>query len=294
MSERGEAMDPNLSREDFEDYEQADLEELVAQYMPGDLALLLNRVDEESAAALFQVMPYELRAEVLPDLDERRREVLLGELKVKELGEIAGEMDSDDAADLLQDIRGIDEERADRVLSRLDEEQRSDIESLLGYDEDTAGGVMARELAWGAADESVETVIGRIRELVRDREVDDLYAVYIVDSARRLIGFVSLQMLLLAPRDQLMSALLVEGVVSVPVDMDKEEVAAVAMKHDLVSVPVVDANGVLLGRVTMDDVYDIVEEEAAEDIGRISGTDEDVLEHSSWIVIRERLPWLLV
>ncbi len=294
MSEHGESLDPALSREDFEDYERAELEELIGQHRPGDLALLLNRVDDEAAAALFAVMSHEVRAEVLPDLDERRRDSLIAEMPASEIGEIAGEMDSDDAADLVQDLREIDEARAEDVLSGLDEEQRSDVESLLLHEEDTAGGVMARELAWGALDESVEDVIGRIRELSRDREVDDLYVVYVVDKGHRLVGWISLQGLLLAPRGQRMEQLQNPDVVSVPVTLDKEDLAAVAMKHDLPSVPVVDAEGVLLGRVTMDDVYDIVEEEAAEDIGRISGTDEDVLEHSSLAVIRQRLPWLLV
>lgn len=283
-----------LDRDLLEDLDEAGLRELVESAHAADLAQLMNRVDREAAAALFQVMDGELRAEVFTELDEGLQEALLGQLPNRELGEIIGGMESDDAADVLQTLRDQDEQRADTVLQSLEPELRDDLETLLEYGEDTAGGVMATEFVAVTDDTPVDAAIGRIRELAASRDIQDVYAVFVVDGQGRLLGSVSLQTLLLARRDRRLGELMDTDIHSATVHMDQEHLAALAVKYDLVSIPVVDDDGVLVGRVTMDDVYDIVGEEAAEDIARIAGTDEEVLEHSSLVIVRERLPWLLL
>lgn len=294
MSAQREAEGAGLDRGLLDDLDEDGLRELVESAHAADLAQLMNRVDREAAAALFQAMDGELRAEVFTELDEGLQEALLGQLPNRELGEIIGGMESDDAADVLQTLRDQDEERADTVLQSLEPELRDDLQALLEYGEDTAGGVMATEFVAVTHDTPVDAAIGRIRELAASRDIQDVYSVFVVDGAGHLLGSVSLQTLLLARRDRRLGELMDTDIRSVPVHMDQERLAALAVKYDLVSIPVVDDDGVLVGRVTMDDVYDIVGEEAAEDIARISGTDEEVLEHSTLVIVRERLPWLLL
>jgi len=272
----------------------AELRELFREEHPADLAELMERVDEPAALTLFMALDDEQRADVLPDLGDPLREAVLQRLGHEELVPLISEMESADAADVVQDLKDLDEQRAEGLLAGLEDDVRADVESLLEYPEDTAGGVMAREFVAVGRDLTIDEAIREVRRVAVEEEIEDIYSVYVVDDEGRLLGFVSLQEILLAPRGQTVGAIMDDDVVSVPADMDQEELAAVARKYDLASVPVVDAQGRLLGRVTMDDLYDIALEEAAEDISRLAGTDEDVLERSSLVVVRERTPWLLV
>jgi magnesium transporter len=274
--------------------DQRDLHDFFRDTHPADIAELMNRVDEEAALALFLSIDAEQQAEILPELSESLRESVLTTMSKEDLVPVLNEMESDDAADMVQDLQDLDEERAEDVLADLDTGLRADLDQLLEHEDDTAGGVMARELVAVAGDMTVDEAIGEVRRLAEDRDVDDIYAVYVVDEENRLRGKVSLQRMLLARRGQRMGEIMEADVISVRSDMDQEEVAGVARKYDLASIPVVDDQGRLLGRVTMDDVYDIVHEEAAEDISRLAGTVEDVLERSSLTVVRQRTPWLLV
>jgi magnesium transporter len=261
---------------------------------PADIAELMNKVDAEAAIILFSVLDAETKADVFPDLNESQRGYILVALEEHELVPIVSEMESDDAADLVQDLQDLDEETAQSVMDRLQSDQRHEVEQLLDYPDDTAGGVMALEVVAVGETMTVDQAIQQVRELAEEREIEDIYVVYVVDDGYHLIGHVSLQALLLAVRGQMIREIMDTEIVSVNAVMDQEQVAATARKYDLASIPVVDSANVLLGRVTMDDVYDIVEEEAAEDIAHLAGTDEEVLEHSSLVVVGERLPWLLV
>ncbi len=265
-----------------------------AESHPADIAELMNKVDHEAAAALFTALEAELRAEVLPELDDSLRDHILSGLDSSELAPMIGEMESDDAADVVQELKELDEEAAQDVLEHLEDDLRADVVSLLEYPEDTAGGVMAREYVAVLHGLCVDAAIREVRRLVTEREVEDIYAVYVVDERGRLEGYISLQGILLADRDRTVDEIMDRDVVSVPAALDQEELAATARKYDLASIPVVDDEGVLLGRVTMDDVYDITDEEAAEDLAHLAGTEEEVLETSSLVIARERLPWLMV
>lgn len=261
---------------------------------PADIAELMGRVDEDAAIALFLALDDEQRADVMPELPDPLREEIFGRLGQDDLVPMLSEMETDDAADMFQELKDLDEDRAEGVLAGLEDELRADLESLLEYEEDTAGGVMAREYVAVGRDLTIDDAIREVRRVAVDEEIEDIYTVYVVDDEGRLIGHLSLQEILLARRGQTVGEIMDENVISVPAEMDQEELAAIARKYDLASVPVVDREGRLLGRVTMDDVYDIAMEEAAEDISRLAGTDEDVLERSSFVVVRERTPWLLV
>jgi magnesium transporter len=287
-------MSPERLHPDQLPEDQSDLREFFRDAHPADIAELMAHVDEEAALALFQSTEPEQQAEILPELGESLREHILESMTKEDLVPVLNEMESDDAADLVQDLQDLDEERAEDVLAGLDQELRDDLDELLEHEDDTAGGVMAREFVAVERTVTVDEAISEVRRLAEDREVEDIYAVFVVDHDERLVGSVSLQRLLLARRGQRMGEIMDEEVISVAADMDQEEVAAVARKYDLASIPVVDAQGRLLGRVTMDDVYDIALEEATEDISRLAGTVEEVLERSSLVVVRQRTPWLLV
>jgi magnesium transporter len=271
-----------------------DLHEFFRDSHPADVAELMQHVDEEAALALFLSLDSERQAEVLPELADNLREAVLEVLPRERLVPLLNEMESDDAADVVQDLQELDEELAEDVLQDLDVELREDLDQLLEHEDDTAGGVMALEFVSVGAQFTVDEAIHEVRRLAEDSEVEDIYAVFVVDGDGRLLGTVSLQRLLLARRGQRMAEIMDPDVISVRADTDQEQVAAVARKYDLASIPVVDGNGVLLGRVTLDDVYDIAHEEAAEDLSRMAGTVEDVLERSSLTVVRQRAPWLLV
>ncbi len=286
---------PRLHPDDLPE-DSGELHEFFRDSHPADIAELMQRVDEEAALTLFLAIDAELQAEILPELGESLRESILERLTHDTLVPVLNEMESDDAADLMQELQELDEALAEDVLAdqHLDQELREDLDELLEHEDDTAGGVMAREFVAVGRTMTVDEAIDEVRHLAEDREVDDIYAVYVVDEEGRLLGLVSLQRLLLARRGQRMDEIMDPDVISVRADMDQEQVAALARKYDLVTIPVVDVAGVLLGRVTMDDVYDIAHEEAAEDISRLAGTVEDVLERSSLMVVRQRTPWLLV
>jgi len=271
-----------------------ELHEFFRDSHPADVAELMRHVDEEAALALFLSLDADLQAEILPELGESLREAVLESLPRERLVPVLNEMESDDAADVVQDLQEMDEALAEDVLQDLDVELREDLDQLLEHEDDTAGGVMALEYVAVGAQVTVDEAIGEVRRLAEDSEVEDIYAVFVVDDGGRLLGTVSLQRLLLARRGQRMAEIMDGDVISVRADTDQEQVAAVARKYDLASIPVVDGDGVLLGRVTLDDVYDIAHEEAAEDLSRMAGTVEDVLERSSLTVVRQRTPWLLV
>ena len=261
---------------------------LVTDIRAADLADLLAHLPEETARQVVRWVPTEGTSDAVAELDSSDREGLLEGLTTSELVVLLDHLDTDDAADVLADVG---DERADDVLARL--EDADDVEDLLRYDEDTAGGLMGTELV------SVPTTatIAEATEAVRENahEVDPIYAVYVVDAEGRLVGAVPLSALLLAQAGTPVLDVLDDDLHSVGVDLDQEAVARVMERYDLVALPVVSASGRLLGRITIDDVVDVIREEAEEDLQRavgISGDEE--LSSSVFAVSRGRLPWLAI
>jgi magnesium transporter len=286
---------PDLDGKSFE--LPADVQDLNAHFKdmhPADIADTMHHVDEAAAKTLFTALDHELRADVWVELNESLRDEILLSMQGADILPLVSEMESDDAADVVQDLRSIDEDAAQLVLEGLEKDLREDVESLLDYPDDSAGGVMGRELVAVPAGFTVDQAILEVRRLAERREIEDIYAVFVVDKLGRLKGVASLQDILLARRGQSLGEIMDPDVISVHALTDQEELAQTARKYDLASVPVVDDEGLLLGRVTVDDVFDIALEEAEEDIHHLAGTDEEVLEHSSIVIVKERLPWLLV
>lgn len=266
--------------------------ELIKGLHAVDVAEILDEQSTEEAKAFYFYLPEELAADAMVELDEDVRERFLKELSSEDIaGKIINQLDSDDAADVISELP---EDKQDEVLAHIEDiEHASDILDLLHYDEDTAGGLMAKELVKVKLDWDVATCIKEIR--AQSEEVEKMYTVYVVDENNILQGRISLKRLLLSPDKKKVKDIYNDEVILVKVDDGGEKVAQVMEKYDLVVVPVIDEIGRLLGRITIDDVVDFIREEADKDYQMASGISENVeSSDSAWVLTRARLPWLLI
>ena len=266
--------------------------ELISGLHAVDIAEILDEQSTEEAKAFYFFLPEELGADALVELDEDVREKFLKEISSEDIaGKIINQLDSDDAADVIGELS---EEKQDEVIAHIkDLEHASDIIDLLHYDEDTAGGLMAKELVKVKTHWDIATCIKEIRAQAED--VEKIYTFYVVDENNILQGIISLKKLLLTPDTKKVKDIYNEEVRLVKVDAEKEEVAEIMDKYDLVVIPVIDEIGRLLGRITIDDVVDVIKEEADKDYQMASGISENVeSSDNAWVLTRARLPWLLI
>lgn len=256
-----------------------------------DIALILNRLDLEESIFLYNLIEEDLKANVLLELEEDKREAILATFSTKEIAEQLDNMDSDDAADVINELP---EEIQNEVLSQIEDiDQASDIADLMSYDEGTAGSLMAKELISVYAHETVSACIDEIRR--QTDTVETMYAVYVVDDKEKLIGMLSLKKLIISHPLARVEEIYDADVISTKTSASSEDVAELIQKYDLVVLPVVDQLGRLVGRITIDDVVDVMREEAEKDIQRMSGITDDVDSNDSvWRLSRARIPWLLV
>lgn len=262
----------------------------VAEVQPADVAQAARHLPRESMVALLKLVPEETSADILVLIDEDLREDILASLTPQEIADVVEEMESDDAADVVAEL---EEDKAGQVVDLLEEEDRLEIAQLLTYPEDSAGGIMQVEVVSVRQDRTVARAIEKIRLAAADIH-EDIYFVYVTDAAGRLVGRLPLPRLLLANPEDRVRSLMDEETLSVLADADQEDVAHMFKKYDLPSLPVVDYAGRLLGRITIDDVVDVIHEEAEEDYSRMAGTDEEEFREES--VYRKailRLPWLV-
>ncbi len=265
---------------------------LLENFHSADIAELYTQLNEEEGEFLFTLLDNETAADVLIELEIDDRKRVLKNLSSDIIArQLIDNMDTDDAADVLGELSN---NRKEEVLSRLEDvEHAGDIVDLLSYDEDTAGGLMAKELIQVNENWNVVTSIREMRK--QAEEVDEVYFVYVVDNSNMLKGTLSLKKLLLSSRTSQISDLLKSDVISVRTDTPSEEVANIMKKYDLVALPVVDQIGRLAGRITIDDIVDVIQEEAEKDYQLIAGISEDIEPTDKvWILTRARLPWLLV
>ena len=271
---------------------KADLLNEVNQLHPADIADICDELETEEVVLLYQCLDDEVAADVLIELEEDVREKLLRTLSPKEIAEnFIDNMDSDDAADIMAELS---DDKKDQVISAItDADLASDIVDLLHYPEDSAGGLMAKELIrvrinW--------TLIQCLREMRKQAEdIEDVYTIYVVDKENKLIGTLSLKQLLLAPSGATVKDLYFDEVRSVKAYEEADEIASIMEKYDLVVLPVVDELNRLIGRITIDDIVDVIKEEAEKDYQMASGISESVDSTDSVRVLtRARLPWLLI
>ena len=257
---------------------------------PADIAHILNRLEGEDLEFVFSLLSTETASEVLPELSDESREFVLRRISPADLAKMLDGMASDDAADIIGEMT---DEAAEEILGTMDVRDSSHVEELLRYDESTAGGIMAKEVAVVNVTATVKNAIRVVRKFARDHK--NIYNVYVVNENDILFGTVALQELLLHAPNKRMKSIMNADVISVTTDVDQEEVANVFKKYDIVSLPVTDTAGKLLGRITVDDIVDVLEEEHEEDVARMVGSDAEELERRSPAqVAMLRLPWVLI
>lgn len=259
-----------------------------------DVADLIEELSSEDRAALIGILGTELDPDVLPMLDEDVRDEVVALMGPREVAAALGELDSDDAVEVVQTL---EEPLREEVLGAVSAEERAVLEQGLTFAEDSAGRLMQRELVAVPAGWTVGDTIDHLRD-VAERDDEDLpnefYDIFVVDDERRLLGAVSLSRVLRSKRPVAMRELMNTELRSVPVTMDQEEVAILFRQYDLASVPVIDAARHLVGVITIDDVVDIIHEEAEEDILRLGGVSETDLYRAAIDTAQSRFPWLAV
>ncbi|MFP4228824.1 MAG: magnesium transporter [Salinivenus sp.] len=261
---------------------------LMADLHPADVALLLRRLPTQEARHLFRWLPPTLASGTLAESDEAQRSTLLEGLSDAELTRLLDALDTDDAVDVLADL-------PDEVVLQVlpDLEDTEDLTELLEYGEETAGGLMAREYVAISPKDTLREATNTVRRYADD--IDEIYTAYVVDDEGLLVGIVSLKQLLLSPATVRVREVMETDFVSVAVGVDQEQVGQIVQRYDLVSVPVVDDQGRMMGRITIDDVVDVIRDEAEEDMQLMSGlTGDEEAADTVADVSRGRLPWLIV
>jgi magnesium transporter len=269
----------------------SEIKELFAEVHFADIAEVLDEVSFDEAIYIIKLLDSEKTSEVLTELDEDTRENILENLSAKEIAEEIGEMDSDDAADIIGELSP---ERQKRVINALkDDELAADIKELLSYANNTAGALMAKELVKVYETWTVAGCMRRIRG--QAQEVTRVHSIYVVDQEDKLVGRLSLKDLIVAKSDQKISEISKATVDAVNVNENEEEVAKIMVKYDLEAIPVVNDNYVLLGRITIDDIVDVLKEEADKDYQMAAGLTQGVdSDDSIFELTKARLPWLFL
>lgn len=257
---------------------------------PADIAELFDHVDEENWPKITRRLSAARLAEVLANLDEEQLETIGDKLKIERLIEAVEQLETDDAADLLADLP---EAKSQAILEGLPSQDRAEIQSLLAYPEDSAGGIMQREVCKIHPDQTVREAIVAVRKA--RQEVTDVLEVYAVDENGVLNGVVDLEDLVISDEDTPISRLIHPVASRVTPHVDQEEVAQIFGKYDIATLPVVDTEGRLLGRITFDDIHDVVEQETTEDVLAMAGTSgEEFVYGANYLKIAVfRLPWLI-
>jgi len=274
----------------IEQKDEMKLRNLLVDMHPADIAAVLAGLSDEKARYLFGLLSPDLASRVLVELDEYTRDRLLETLETTRISEIVDEMNSDDAADVVSDLP---KEVAQEVLESIDKQDSEEVRELLRHEEDTAGGRMALEFVSVNEDATVAEAIQEIRR--KAEEVGEAFHVYVVDDEGHLVGVLPLKRLVLSDADVRVRDIMDRDVIKVNTETDQEEVARIFQKYNLVSLPVVDWKGRLVGQITVDDAMEVMEEEATEDIHRLAGVpeEEQARETSIFKISRGRLPWLL-
>tara|TARA_B100000683_G_scaffold277840_1_gene339515 strand:- start:28048 stop:29397 length:1350 start_codon:yes stop_codon:yes gene_type:complete len=275
--------------------EKGKLEKIIStldEFHPADIAEVLRQTSTDSAISIIRLLGEDVRADVVAELEPEERETILKELPATEIAEsVLKEMDSDDAADLISELP---EDKKTSVIEAIeDTEQVQDILDLLTYDENTAGSLMAKELIKVKENWTVKQCEYELRK--QAQEVEDVHTVYVVDNLDKLVGVLSLKALIINDENVEIKAISNKDIISIKATDESKEASRLMDKYDLVVLPVINESRQLVGRITIDDVVDVIVEEAEKDYQMLSGISEDVESSDNvWQLTRARFPWLLV
>lgn len=274
----------------IDDRSDALIKNILPDLHPADISELFRALNKDERTYLYQLLEKDQANEVFAELDENIQEDLIEEFDLERITDLVENLETDDAADIISELP---EEQASEVLDNIEEEHSEEIRELLSYDEESAGGIMAKEFIAINDKATVTEAVELIRE--EEEDIEELYHLYVTDDYGKYLGAVSLRDLVLAFPDQKMSEIMDQDYPFVEVDQDQEDVAHMFKKYDLVSLPVIDDRHNLIGHVSIDDIVDIIQEETEEDISYIAGTSEDdIHEESFWKISKARIPWLMV
>jgi magnesium transporter len=260
-----------------------------------DLLIEIREVDEDTYTASLNKLPSTLLAEVLVELPKSFQEELYTHYGPKKLAKLTESLDTDDAAVLIQHIEEVDEEKADAIMSNLTDEDRDTIEKLISYEDNEAGSYMQTEVFEAHLDETIGASIHRLKKMKANREIDNVHHVFVVSNKRKFVGMIPLEDLILHGPKELYRDVIEEGKITIsvaPHDEIKNVIETVA-NYDLSVIAVVNKRGILMGRITADDIYDIIEEGATEQIYNLAGVNDTAeQEESIWKIGRARGLWL--
>ena len=270
------------------------LKSILEPLKPLEIANILLQLKLKQQLVLLENLDRRTSSEVLNNLQDSPSILgdIVEQISTDRLSNAIEDMPQDDAADF---VSLLDDEKAEALLEKLPEKDREELTNLLQYDEESAGGLMTPYVVAIHRDQTVAAAIKEIQKFVKKEGFELFYTAYVVDDHDHLIGTIGTTELLLAERHKLIENLMDHEVVAVDQDLDQEEVARIAQEYDLVVVPVIDKHLRLIGRITLDDLVDVIVDEYNEDMGHIAGTgDEEVSETSVLRASGDRLPWLLV
>lgn len=268
-----------------------ELKQILSEMQPADIAEILEEADLKDIPVIFRILPKELAAEVFVEFDSDMQQLLIDAFSDKELREVMDELFMDDTVDIIEEMPAT---VAKRILKHTDANTRRMINQLLAYPEDSAGSIMTTEYIDLKKDMTVDAAFDRIRTIGIDTET--IYSCYVIDSRRKLIGTVSLRDLLLNDKNCLIKDLMDENIIAANTVDDKEEVALIFDKYDMLTLPVVDKESRLVGIITVDDVIDVIQEEATEDIEKMAAilpSEHSYFKTSVFKTFKSRIPWLL-
>ncbi len=266
------------------------LKNIINDLYPADIAHIINRLEFEDGHYLFSLLNAEDAGKVIVELDDDHREHFLETLKSQKLSEIVEELPTDEATDLVGELS---DEKAEEVLDELNVEDSYKLQELLQYDENTAGGLMQKEVITVHTSETVKRAVQAVRNAAKENPGEQFYTVYVIDENGILVGSLSVSNLILLSPQKKIYKVMESDIISIKTNVDQEEVAHIFKKYNAVVLPVVDFSGRLVGRITIDDIVDVITEEASEDILRLGGVAENERVTTPPLqAIKRRLPWL--
>lgn len=268
------------------------LKSLLAEMAPVDIANLLDDADKEKALIIFRLLPKDLASEVFIEMDSQNQQILIKSFTDRELSLIINDLFVDDTADLIEEMPS---NIVLRLLKVSSKETRDEVNRLLGFPKDSAGSIMTTELITLRAKMTCEEALKKIKKQALDKET--IYTCYVTDDQKKLLGIVSLKDVILHEPDEKIGDIMEENYISAHTHTDKEEVSNLLSKYDLLAIPIVDSENRINGIVTVDDAIDVLQEEASEDLSKISGIapmTKPYLQTSVFNIFKSRIPWLMI
>ena len=276
-----------------------EVRELIEEYHNRDIFDILESLDEDKQIKLFEILPIDMAASILDDADSEFFKNTLSKVSIEHKSNILELMSLDDMADILGEL---EEKEREEFINLLNHEDAEDVKELLIYEEESAGGIMTTGYISINKDMKAKEAIEYMRENAIDAET--IYYIYVVDNEEKLVGVLSLRELITSREDIIVEDLMSENIISVYVDEDREKAVKLVSKYDLIAIPVIDRDDTLKGIITVDDVIDVIEEEATEDMYKFAGSSEherDIVEQNNvepmnqvMASVKARIPWLII